>query len=411
MPRRGFIGVCGFLLLICLALVARSSERWLLVQSEHLWVGVRSDLPENFLQGRDTLDAFRDRLLVTAEQLDQDFQRVERALRTEYAVERYGRVPVLLYPDLDAYQQDAECLICAAHVGPLLAELPDVQETLDFGAHLNLDSTESTILHEFTHVVDFAMIDHQIFPVWYEGLASYIGDGLQGGKGRALLNLLPQYLKLYQQLHPLQLQDYLTFPAYGRWTYNLGTQLIDMLVQRAGMDTFMAFYRALDRPDSQAYDALLGRFYGVGLDQLQREWQAQLDRTAITEEGQRAFRFKMDQVVVRWTYLRPLLRDPQRLSQAYFNLWREGRFNAEEARFMREYLQDFQNMLATPDAVEAVLQNVPQLRSYVLTYAQSPLKQNELIHALEGLQSACSGSAEPCALAYFNIIHAFIRWE
>lgn len=411
LPQRSLVGFLGFLLLITLALVARSSERWLLVPTEHLWVGIRSDLPDTYLQGRDILDAFRDRVLTTADLLDQDFQRVERALQTEYSLERYDRVPVLLYPDLASYQHAAECLICAAHVGPLPGVLLSLPEPLYLGAYLNLDSSDSTILHEFTHVIDFSMIGNRTFPIWFEGLASYVGDGLRTGAGRAVLDLLPQYLKQYQRLHKVQLERYLTLPAYGRWTYNLGTNLIDVLVQQAGMDTFMAFYREMTGPDLEVYDALLRRFYGFGLSELKRLWQAQLDRTVITDEGERAFRFKMDQVVVRWTFLRPLLKDPQRLEQAYFDLWQGGRFNASEARFMREYLGDFANMEATPEALAAVMQNVPQLRSYVLTYAESAQKENDLSHALERLRSDCGETASSCILTYFNIVHEFVRWE
>ena len=375
-------------------------------------MSMRSDVPFFFVEAAHSLEDVLQAFESKATSLESDFQKVERWLLADYRVDLLGRVPVLVYPDLKTYQLAANCLICAAYVGrPLDQPANDEEPLLGFGAHLNLESATSTVFHEFVHVVDFAAVPNAAVPMWYEGLASYIGNRLLGTAGKPLIDILPQYLKRYRQTHGLSLRDYLTRPAYGRWTYNLGTNLIDLLVQREGVERFLSFYRALQRPDLAEYDRLFRRFYGLDLDALEALWQAQLDRTAMTQEGVLSYRFKLDQIVVRWIYLRPLLKDPQRLKQAYLNLWRDGKFNAQEAQFMRDYVNDPNNLAPAEGRIKDLLQNAQQLRSYVATYAESSVRQQDLDRDLQALEAVCLPQApNACALRYFNIVHDFVRW-
>ncbi len=401
------------MLLVSVSLFAQSSDRWVLQKSEHLLVAIRSDLPTSFFEtDEDTLDAFFAQLEDRLATLEQDFRKVEQLLQADYRTDQQGHVPVLIYPDLEAYQEAATCLICAAHIGRLLSEpANDTEPLLGFGAHLNLDSSTSTIFHEFAHIVDFASIPNNAVPMWYEGLASYVGNQLLGESGQTLMGVLPQYIKQYQKTHGLTLADYLTRPNYGRWTYNLGTNLINFLVEREGIDQFMAFYRSLNRPELDGYDRLFQQFYNMSLDELEREWQAQIDQTQITRTGEVAFQMKVDQIVLRWVYLRSLLKDPERLNDAYLSLWEDGEYNFEEAQFMREYLADFNNMTTDNVVVADLLQNTFQMRSYVSTYAESFVVSQDITTAIRALETTCVHSIEDCALEYFNLVHEFIRWQ
>jgi len=413
LQKRLWLSLSVVMLLVSVSLFAQSSDRWVLQKSEHLLVAIRSDLPTSFFEtDEDTLDAFFAQLEDRLVTLETDFRKVEQLLQADYQADRQGHVPVLIYPNLEAYQEAATCLICAAHIGRLLSEPSnDTEPLLGFGAHLNLDSSTSTIFHEFAHIVDFASIPNGAVAMWYEGLASYVGNTLLGERGQPIMDVLPQYLKQYQQTHGLTLADYLTRPNYGRWTYNLGTNLIEFLVEREGMTQFMSFYRALNHPELGDYDRLFQQFYGMDLAELEREWQAQIDQTEITETGRVAFQMKFDQIVLRWVYLRSLLKNPERLNDAYLSLWEDGEYNFEEAQFMREYLADYSNMTTENLVVADLLQNTSQMRSYVSTYSESFVISQEIVTAVRNLETTCANSVEDCAQKYFNIVHEFIRWQ
>lgn len=394
------------------AVGAQSGQRWYVSRTPHLWVAIRSDVSLDFFGGAQSLDDVRAAFAAKALVLERSFQQVERALEADYRVGELGRVPVLVYPDLEAYQTAANCLICAAHVGAPVDRPPGNDRRLSFGAHLNLDSVESTVLHEFVHIVDFTAVRSAGAPLWYEGLASYLGNRLLGPQGQPFIDILPQYLKLYQGTHGLRLEDYLTRPGYGRWTYNLGTHVIDLLVRRGGWPRFLEFYRGLRRPDLAGYDALLQRVYGMDLAELDRAWQAELDRTVVTEEAALAYAFKFDQIVVRWIYLRPVLKDPALMEQAYLSLWEGGHFNATSARLMRDYLANRANIVADAMHRDALLQNVHQLQAFVATYAESQQIEAKLEAALVELEAACrDGTPQACVSRYADIVHAFVRWN
>jgi len=412
MRVRGRLALVFLLVALCPAL-AGAGERWLAFRTPHLSVSYRSDLAPNYLAGLDAPDAVLARVSAEVDALEADFGRVERALRADYDAARHGRVPVGIYPSLEAYQVAVACLICAAHVGRPLWPVDEAEALWGAGAHLNAESRRGTVLHEFVHIVDFASIDNRTYPLWYEGLASYVGDRLGGEAGRRVIDeILPQYLKLYRRTHALELADYLTRRNYGRWSYNLGTVLIDLLVERGGMDRFMAFYADMDRPDAGDYDALLRRHYGLGLAELESRWEARLEATPVTAEGRAAYRLKFDQTVVRWVYLRPLLRDAERLNAAYFGLWEGGRFNEAEAELMRAYVHDFQNIVPDPALAEGLVASAAQLRGYVASYAEDPSREAALERALAEVEAAAA--ADPgagCALAYFDTVHAFVGWR
>ncbi len=159
--RRRALALTWFVtLLAALAVGAQSSQRWYVARSEHLLVAVRSDVALDFFGGPGALDAAPSwdgvaaAFEAKARALEVSFQQVERALDADYRAGELGRVPVLVYPDLEGYQTAANCLICAAHVGRPVDRPPGRDRLLGFGAHLNLDSPESTVLHEFVHIVD-----------------------------------------------------------------------------------------------------------------------------------------------------------------------------------------------------------------------------------------------------------------
>lgn len=411
--KRLWVSLSLVVLLASVSLFAQSSERWVLQKSEHLLVAIRSDLPASFFEvEEDTLDAFFAQLEDRLVTLESDFRKVEQLLQADYRTDLQGHVPVLIYPNLESYQEAATCLICAAHIGRLLWEpVNDTEPLLGFGAHLNLDSSTSTIFHEFAHIVDFAAIPNGAVPMWYEGLASYVGNTLLGERGQPIMDVLPQYIKQYQQTHGLTLEDYLTRPNYGRWTYNLGTNLIEFLVEREGMDQFMAFYRALNRPNLNGYDRLFQQFYGMDSVELEREWQAQIDATEVTETGRVAFAMRMDQIVLRWVYLRSLLKDPELLNDTYLSLWEDGQYNFEGAQLMRDYLENFNNMTTDHLVVANLLQNTFQMRSYVATYAENFAIEQAIVPAIRQLETTCANSVSRCAREYFDIVHEFIRWQ
>lgn len=408
-------GALVALLVLAIGWGVRSGERWLVLEGPHLLVAFRTDFPLEYFKGleMETLDGVRARLEGAVDDLEVALAQVQGLLGMRYNVAEHGLIPVLVYPTLEAYQQDARCLICAAHVGrPLWVPPDEDRPLLPYGVHINLESRRRTVLHELVHILDFSQIPNRATPTWYEGLASYVADLLGGPLGAHLLELLPQYLKLYRQDHELLLSDYLTRSGYGRWTYNLGTRFIDFLVRRGGMGRFLTFYRHLQEPDASSQSALLERYYGASLADLEETFWQEVEATEITAEGRAAYRFKRDQIVVRYVYLRPLLKDPARLKAAYLSLWEDGRFNEAQASLMRAYLSDPDNLTLEAEDVPAVLQNGAQLRAYVATYAEDPQVQALAADALDALEAVClAGLYAECKARYFEAVHRFIRWD
>jgi len=412
--------------IICLILVTSlfvSAEpeagSWIRVSTEHFVVHFWKDLPEDrFAQTEyEYLDEYFAQLQAYANSLEKALAKVEALLGVAYDLERGGKVYVFIYPSLEVYQEEVGCLICAAHVGRLPFP-PEEAERLTYmgvnpiAAFLNLDSEENVILHELTHIVDFSMIENFAPVFLYEGLASYVGYKLDGIEDRWQFGLRNQYLKLFLADHRISLKEQFQRPRYAKFTYDIGTSFIDFLVRRGSMEQFMAFYRELYSLEIDKVDQLFQEHYDQTLDELEQAWKDELAQVEITEEGLAAYEFRMDQIVVRYMFLRELIRDKERLKQAFENLWPQGRFNFKEAEFMRRYLQNPANFIMTSAALAKVRNSLPQLRSYVYMYsddAQIKLQfEEEFKQLIEHWQQ---GRYDKFRELYIQMVHHYISWR
>jgi len=359
-----------------------------------------------------------------AAELEEDFQEVESFLKLDYDPAAQGRVYIFVYPTLERYQEASGCLICAANVGGFLPglragldELIRAGEVNPIAVYLTRDSSEYVVLHEFTHVLDFSLIPNGPPTFLLEGLATYSGYRLDEIPDEWELGLVEQFVKLYLEEYGIDLlEDYFRHGGYWRFTYEVGTSFIRFLADRGGWDRFLAFYADLHPPrEQEGLDELLQKYYGSDLASLEAEWKRGLAEVEVTANARAAYEFKLDQVLIRYIFLRPLLRDPARAAELFAaaRTLVRGRFDEAAGAELRGYLADPENLLATPETTAKALEYGEYLRSYVRSYHRD---EPELITRFEaefaqlpGLYS--SGRYTDFVRLYRRLVTTYVTWR
>lgn len=425
-----------FLALSSVAVAEALEKEWIGIETQqlvvHFWKEARGfEFEQVEVEPLDHMDLYLLILAGIADGFEARFQRVESLLGISYDPQEEGKVYLFVYPSLAAYQEAVGCLICAANVGGFLSSFMDDElmakiragEVNPIAVYLNRGSFEFEVLHEFTHVLDFSLIDNYAPVVMYEGLASYVGYKLDEVDDRLQFGLINQYLKLYSQEYEVDLLEYFNKGRYFKFTYNIGTSFIDFLVGKGGWEEFSAFYAELDfRPfersdkmiSTKCLDQLSQEHYGASFTELEREWKKEFAGVEISADGRAAYEFKLDQILIRYIFLRPLIKEVRRLRVAFDNVraWTDGRFNHEEARFMRRYLSNLENFIATKEGIDEVMTYMGQLWSYIYMYYDDPQVLSEFGERLNELTwYYVNERYEEFKEFYVGLIHQYITWR
>ncbi len=420
----------GLILAVLLSLLvlaeAGALDDWLAFETADLAVHfLREDeLPQ--LKGVDGIGLYLRSLQSATAELEGLFRSAEAFLRLDYDPGAQGTIYLFIYPSLEEYQEATGCLICSANVGGLLTELynREVEDLIRAGkvnpiaVYLTSDSTEYVALHEFTHVLDFSLIPNSPPSFLLEGLATYAGYRLDEVPDEWQLGLGEQFVKLFlEEYGPDLFRDYLTRGGYWKFTYEVGVSFIAFLTERGGWERFLQFYQDLRSPYDrrERLEALFQSHYGTSLAELEAEWKRKLAGLEVTENSRAAYEFKLDQILARYIFLRPLLADPERAEELFeaARTLLEGRFNEAAGEALREYLSDPANLLATGATAARALRYGEHLRSYVQDYHRD---RPELIQAFEaefsqlrGLYEA--GAFEEFARLYWELVQTYATWR
>lgn len=360
-----------------------------------------------------------------AARLEEAFRRVEEFLGLDYDPAAQGKVYLFVYPSLERYQEASGCLICAANVGGFIPEIRDEElagmigsgEVNPIAVYLTLGSSEYVALHEFVHVLDGSLIGNGPPTLLSEGLATYAGYRLDKVPDQWELGLVEQFVKLYLAGYGIDLlEDYFLRGGYWKFTYNVGTSFILFLVQRCGWDQFLEFYADLRYPhEREGLDELFQRHYRATIAELEAEWRQALAEVEVTENGRAAYEFKLDQILIRYIFLRPLLRGPSRAEELFETARTliKGRFDEEAGAALRQYLSDPQNLLVTEEGAARALEYGEYLRSYVHSYHRD---EPELVAQFEaefarGLALHDSGRYREFAQLYFELVSTYVTWR
>lgn len=418
-----------FILLSGLALASPGAleGEWLEFETEdlvvHFWKG---DLErEAFNQLNDGRRTYLEILQVLTSELEEYFKEVEQFLKVDYDPAAQGRVYTFVYLTLERYQEASGCLTCAAHVGGFLPAIYEEVRVLvkegqanSIAVHLTQDSKEYVALHEFTHLLDFSLIDNGPPTFLLEGLATYVGYRLDETPDQWQLGLAEQFVKLYLEEYGVGLlEDYFLQAGYWKFTYNVGASFLQFLAAQGGWDRFLEFYAGLRYPtDHEEIDDLCREHYRAGLAELVAEWRQSLATVKVTDNARAAYQFKLDQILHRYIFLRPLLRDPWRAKRLFeeARTLAQGQFDQEAGAALREYLSDPHNLRPTPEAAAEVLEYSRYLLRYVQDYHR---EEREVVgefvkqYVQELPQLYRSKRYEDFAELYFELIHKFVTWR
>jgi hypothetical protein len=382
-------------------------DGWLKIETDHFIVLFQLTEEET-----DYLNEYLKGFVKTAGMMEKYLLEVESFLGVDYDPKEHGKVYIFMYPSLETYQEAAGCLICAAHVGGVLPvkEKDDHENINPIAVYVNLDNSEFVFLHELAHIVDFSVIKSHPPPLFYEGLASYVGYKLDGISDERQFGLINQHLKLYLQEYGFSLLSYLY--KYWKFSYQIGTSFIEFLVRRGGIKTFMSFYAELTRPTEESLNRLFISYWGQSLRELEAAWKEELAKEPITEEAKAAYEFRMDQIVIRYMFLGALAKDKELLRETFESLWIKGRFNRKAADFMRQYLSNPENFLVTREALTKVMGYLNQLISYVRTYHDDHQQEITLRREISKfIQAYHRGHYQKCLSIYLQLIHEYITWR
>lgn len=421
------VGLILAALLSALALAGSGAlDSWLSFVTTDLVVHFSRDgLPRLGKADRGEMDLYLRSLRGEAARLEGLFQRAEAFLLLDYDPEAQGVAYLFIYPSLEEYQEATGCLICAANIGGFLPEVyREVEDSIRAGevnpiaVYLPSTSSDYTALHEFTHLLDFSLIPNAPPTFLLEGLASYAGYRLDSVPDEWQLGLSEQFVKLFlEEREPDLFEDYFARGGYWKFTYEVGTSFLSFLAARLGWERFLQFYRELRAPYDrrERLDALFQRYYGVGLAELEREWKERLAEVEVTANARAAYEFKLDQVLIRYIFLRPLLAEPE-WGEKLFESARtlvEGRFDEAAGAALREYLNDRANLRATAATAARALEYGEHLRSYVQDYHRD---RPELIEAFEREFARLprlyhAGRFEEFAELYWGLVQSYVTWR
>ncbi len=426
-PKR-LLATCAalFILLSALALAGALEAQWSSFPTDNLVVHFsKGDVQPEWSEQIDPSSFYWMILNRRANELEDGFHGVENLLGVDYDQASQGAIHIFIYPELEQYQEDSGCLTCAAHVGGFLPALYDelidrikTGEVNQIAVYLTEDGTQSSVLHEFTHVLDFALIRNAPPTFLLEGLATYVGYRLDEAPDQWQLGLAEQFVKLYLEDYGIDLfEDYFLQGGYWKFTYNVGTSFLRFLAARGGWGKFLEFYAGLRRPaDHEEVDRLFVKHYGAGLGELEAEWIRSLAAIRTTKNARAGYEFKLDQIPQRYIFLRPLLRDPKGAKRLFdeARTLQEGQFNEQGGAALRQYLDDPENLLPTRGAATRALEYSQYLLGYVRDYHRDERKLvGEFINAYTNQlpQLYREGKYEDFAQLYWELVHTYVTWR
>jgi len=404
---------------------------WIVYETPRFFIFLSKDTPQERLgEGSDPLLT---KLEEIAASLERNLGLIELVLFKPYSALKYGKVAVFVYASLEQYQQETGCLTCAAHVTsvPPQYEHRVLDGTLNpYAVYISLDYVptglgglsiglpQQVVPHELTHILDLTLIGGSKPTVLREGLAAYAAfkvDGISDAKQFGLTN---QQLKLFMKNYEADLLKNLSLCGLRRFTYNFGASFIDFLIWKSGIGTFLSFFeKIMFRPSGgfcfapEELDRLLHQHYGQSLEEIDKEYRTMLESLEITDEGLASFEYTMDQIFTRASYLSPLLKDGQSIVKAAREVWIDGGFNREKARFVREYLKNPENYEATRERVELAFKNTERLRAYVSNYYDARVRAQLETQLAQLNRLYLEGRDEEFRDLFVSLVQQYVTWK
>lgn len=413
---------------------------WVRYETERFFVYLWKDVPPERLAlgSPDPLQAKLDEI---ARSLEVDLQSIEAILQLPYNAVQHGKIAVFVYASLEDYQQKTRCFLCTAHVSSL-PSTPEVQALALMGQlnryaiYAHLDNTprglgglsiglpQEVMPHELVHVIDLTLIGGAKPITLREGLAVYVSSKADAVPDEEQFSLIDQHLRLFAESDTSDLIQYLTGCSSRRFLYSVGSSFIRFFVQAASIGQFVEFYRQLQGerlPSSlcsygfsfEQLDRLLQQTLGLSLDEVRREYLGWLHATELTEDGQRSFDFVMDQVFNRAIYLQPLIIEGEEIERIARQVWSEGRFNAEKAAYVTEYISQGRNYAASAERVAGALKNFERVRSFASTYIDDdPARRSQVEMKLGELeQLAREERYEEFKDGFIALVFQHVTWR
>lgn len=425
------VSICLFATAVTFAQPYIIEGDWVVYETPRFFVFLWKDTPKERLgEGSDPMLA---KLEEIAGSLERNLGKVELVLFKPYSVLKAGKVAVFVYASLAQYQEATGCLTCAAHVTSLPPQYQDrvrngilntyaVYISLDYVptglGGLSIGLPQQVVPHELTHILDLTLIGGTRPIALREGVASYAAfkvDGISDAKQFGLTN---QHLKLFMQSYESNLLQNLSTCGLRRFTYNFGASFVDFLVWKSGIGTFLNFFGQIAFRPSRGFcfspeelDRLLRQHYGQSLEEIDREYRAMLASVEITPEGLASFEYTMDQIFTRASYLSPLLKDGGSIVQASREVWVDGGFDQEKARFVREYLSAPENYEATRESVERAFKNIERLRTYVSIYYDFGVRAQLESQLTQLNRLYLEGKDEEFKSLFVSLVNRYVSWK
>lgn len=440
MSRRYWCIIAALLLLVSWSAIAQPVVEgdWIRYEAERFFIYLWKDVPPERLAlgSPDPLHAKLDEI---ATSLETDLQSIENVLQLPYSAQQHGKIAVFVYASLEEYQQKTRCYLCAAHVSSL-PNTPEIQALASrlnrYAIYAHLDNTprglgglsiglpQEVIPHELTHIVDLTLIGGAKPVTLREGLAVYASSKSDTVPDDEQFSLTAQHLKLFAEAENIDLMSYLTGCSSRRFLYSFGSSFIDFFVAQADIERFIEFYRALQGErlslpfcsygfSFEQLDQLFRRIVGLSLDEVRQRYAAHLHNTEITDDGRRSFDFVMDQIFNRAVALKHLLIEGYELERIAREVWSTGRFNAEKATYVTEYISDARNYAADGERVARTVQDsFARIRSFASTYIDDPATRSEVemkLHELE--QLAQEGRYTEFKDSFVDLVFRYVTWR
>ncbi len=439
--RRQYLSIAALFVFVCWSVTVLANPivegDWVRYETERFFVYLWKDVPPLALGSPDPLQAKLDEIALS---LEVDLQSIEAILQLPYNAVQHGKIAVFVYASLEDYQQKTRCFLCAAHVTSL-PNTPEVQALALMGKlnryaiYAHLDNTprglgglsiglpQEVIPHELTHVIDLTLIGGAKPITLREGLAVYVSSKADAVPDEEQFSLIDQHLRLFAESDTPDLMQYLTGCSSRRFIYSFGSSFIHFFIEQADVTRFLEFYSLLQGerlPSSlcsygfslEQFDRLFQQILRISLDEVRQKYLARLHATEITEDGQRSFDFVMDQVFNRAIYLQPLIIEGKEIARIAREVWSEGRFNAEKAAYVTEYISNRSNYAADAERVAGALKNFERVRSFASTYIDDPARRSQIEMKLRELeQLAQEERFEEFKDGFIELVFQYVTWR
>ena len=248
--------------------------------------------------------------------------------------------------------------------------------------------------HEGTHLLDRQIAHGERPALFGEGFAVYITGG------HFKLEPLPQRAAaLLKTDRYIPLRDLANnfYPSQHESGYLEGGAFIDYLIQRNGFKTFIDLYDGMARKpgesDAEMIDREMQTVYGVGLDELEREWQAYLRTLPAAGEE----RDVLDTITFYDTlrrYQRAL--DP---STYFLSVWIPDLQQARSRGLVADYMRH-------PHAPENIALETMLIAAHDALSARDYDRGEKLLAAINAVIDAGVTFGDPLAARYLDLVRA-----